>query len=181
MARHTTVGRYLRIGVVALLGAGLFAPELGGALHAIGAPAVAQASTATSPDDSAATATQDRGNGTDDGAATTSTLAPSATAERGNGTDDGAATASTPTPSATAERGNGTDDQNGRREGSHDRAEGSGDEGVSDEGAVHDGQSGQDDESEVELHHEETNRVNAGSNTFRDETTPALNAPHVDQ
>jgi hypothetical protein len=160
MARHTTVVRHLRIGVVALLGAGLFAPGLVGALHGIGAPAVAQASGATSSaDDSAATATQDRGNGTDDGAMTTST----------------------PAPSETADRGNGTDNHNGTREGSHDRAEGSGDEGVSDEGAVHDGQSGQDDESEVELHHEETNHVNAGSNTFEDDTTPAQSAPHVDQ
>ena len=159
MARHTTIGRHLRIGVVALLGAGLFAPGLGGALHGIGAPAVAQASTAISTDDSAATATQDRGNGTDDGAMTTST----------------------PAPSETADRGNGTDNHNGTREGAHDRAEGSGDDGVSDEGAVHDGQSGQDDESEVELHHEETNHVNAGSNTFEDDTTPAQSAPHVDQ
>jgi hypothetical protein len=165
MARHTTVGSYLRIGVVALLGAGLFAPGLGGALHGIGAPAVAQASVAISAeatpsaDDSAATATEDRGNGSDDGAATTST----------------------PEPSETADRGNGTDDQNGTREASHERAEGSGDEGVSDEGAVHDGQSGQDDEPEVELHHEETNHVNAGSNTFEDDTTPAQSAPQVDQ
>ena len=154
MARHTTVGRHLRIGVVALLGAGLFAPGLGGALHGIGAPAVAQASTATN-----VTATQDRGNGSDDGAATTST----------------------PVPSEAAERGNGTDDQNGTHEGAHDRAEGSGDDGVSDEGAVHDGQSGQDDESEVELHHEETNHVNAWSNTFEDDTTPAQSAPQVDR
>jgi hypothetical protein len=165
MAQHTTVSRHLRIGVVALLGVGLFAPGLDGVLHGIGAPAVAQASgtiraaAATSADDSAATATQDRGNGTDDGAATTST----------------------PEPSETADRGNGTDDQAGTHEGSHDRADGSGDEGVSDEGAVHDGQSGQDDESEVELHHEETNEVNAGSNTFEDDTTPAQSAPHVDQ
>jgi hypothetical protein len=106
---------------------------------------------------------------------------PSATADRGNGSDDGAATSSTPVPSVTVERGNGTDDQNGTREGSHDRADGSGDEGVSDEGAVHDGQSGQDNESEVELHHEETNQVNAGSNTFEDDTTPAQSAPQVDR
>jgi hypothetical protein len=165
MARHTTVGSYLRIGVVALLGAGLFAPGLGGALHGIGAPAVAQASAtinataATPADDSAATATEDRGNGSDDGAATTST----------------------PAPSETADRGNGADDQNGTGEGSHDRAEGSGDEGVSDEGAFHDGQFGHDDESEVELHHEETNQVNAGSNTFEDDTMPAQSAPQVDQ
>jgi hypothetical protein len=103
------------------------------------------------------------------------------TADRGNGSDDGAATTSTPVPSVTVERGNGTDDQNGTREGAHDRADGSGDEGVSDEGAVHDGQSGQDNESEVELHHEETNQVNAGSNTFEDDTTPAQSAPQVDR
>jgi hypothetical protein len=168
--------------VVALLGTGLFAPGLGGVLHGIGAPAVAHASAATSSaDDSAATATQDRGNGTDDGAVTTSTPAPLETADRGNGTDDSAVTASTPAPLETADRGNGSDNHNGTREGSHDRADGSGDEGVSDEGAVHDGQSGQDNESEVELHHEETNQVNAGSNTFEDDTTPAQSAPHVDQ
>ena len=165
MARHTTIGRHLRIGVVALLGAGLFAPGLDAAFHGSGAPQPAQASAAINADpttaagDSAATATEDRGNGSDDGAATTST----------------------PEPSETADRGNGTDDQNGTREASHERAEGSGDEGVSDEGAVHDGQSGQDDEPEVELHHEETNHVNAGSNTFEDDTTPAQSAPQVDR
>lgn len=165
MAQHTTVGRYLRIGVVALLGAGLFAPGLGGVLHGIGAAPVAQASTAINADatpvanDSAATAPQDQGNGS----------------------DDGAETASTPEPSETANLGNTTGDQNGTREGSQDRPDGSGDEGVSDEGAVHDGQSGQNDESDVELHHEETDRVNAGSSTFGDDTTPAQSAPHVDQ
>jgi cobalamin biosynthesis protein CobT len=173
MARHTTVSRHLRIGVVALLGAGLFAPALDGALHSVWAPAVAQAS--------AVTALADRGNSTDDGAAATSTPEPSASADRGNGTDDGAATTSTPEPSASAHRGHTTDDQNGTREGSHGRDDGSGDEGVSDEGAVHDGQSGQNDESEVELHHEETNHVNAGSNTFGDDTTPAQSAPQVDR
>ena len=151
MARHTTVSRLLRIGVVALLGAGLFAPALDGALHSIGAPAVAQASAVTAP------------------------------ADRGDSTDDGAAATSTPEPSEHADRGHTTDDQNGTREGSHGRDGGSGDEGVSDEGVVHDGQSGQNNESEVELHHEETNHVNAGSNTFSDDTTPVQSAPEVDQ
>jgi hypothetical protein len=155
--------------VVALLGAGLFAPALDGALHSIGAPAVAQASAVTAP--------ADRGNGTDDGAAAASTPEPSASADRGNGTDDGAATTSTPEPSASAHRGHTTDDQDG----SHGRDDGSGDQGMSDEGAVHDGQSGQHNESEVELHHEETNQVNAGSNTFGDDTTPAQSAPQVDR
>src|SRR5436309_15881262 len=50
--------------------------------------------------------------------------------------------------------------------GSHVRAGGSGDEGVSDEGAVHDGQFGQNDESDVQLQQEETNQVDAESNTF---------------
>ena len=165
MARHTTVGGYLRIGVVALLGAGLLAPGLGGALHGIGAPPVAQASAAISADqtpaadDSAATAPQDQGNGADDGAATTST----------------------PEPSESADLGNSSGDQNGAREGAQDRPDGSGDEGVSDEGAVHDGQSGQSDESDGERHHEETDRVNAGSTTFGDDTTPAQSAPEVDR
>jgi hypothetical protein len=151
--------------VVALLGAGLFAPGLGGVLHGIGAAPVAQASTAISADapppadDSAATAPQDQGNGSDEGAATTST----------------------PEPSESADLGNTTAGQNAARAGSQDRPDGSGDEGVSDEGAVHDGQSGQSDESDVELHHEETDRVNAGSNTFGDDTTPAQSAPVADR
>jgi hypothetical protein len=154
--------------VVALLGAGLFAPGLGGALHGIGAPAVAQASAAISAEpttaagDSAATVTPDRGNGTDQG-----TAIPEATG--------------TPEPSESADRGHTTGDQNHTSRGSHGRDGGSGDEGVSDEGKVRDGQSGQNDESEVELHHEETNHVNAGSNTFSDDTTPAESAPEVDQ
>src|SRR5256885_12002749 len=75
MARHTTVGRHLRIGVAAFLGAGLFAPGLDAALQGIGAPAVGQASAAisaeptTSAGDSAATATPDRGHGADDSTA----------------------------------------------------------------------------------------------------------------
>jgi hypothetical protein len=168
MARHTTVGRHLRIGVAAFLGAGLFAPGLDGALQGIGAPAVGQASAAisaeptTSAGDSAATATADRGHGADD-----STAIPEATR--------------TPEPSEHVDRGHTTGDHNGTSKGSHSRDGGSGDEGVSDEGEVHDGQSGQNDESEVELHHEETNHVNAGNNTFSDDTTPAQSAPEVDQ
>jgi hypothetical protein len=161
MARHTTVGKHLRIGVAAFLGAGLFAPGLDGALQGIGAPAVGQASAAisaqptTSADDSAATATPDRGHGTDD-----STAIPEATriAE----------------PSEHADRSPTPGEHHGTSTGSHSRDGGSDDEGISDEGVVHDGESGQEVESEVELHHEETNHVNAGSNTFSDDTTPVV-------
>jgi hypothetical protein len=154
--------------VVALLGAGLFAPGLDAAFHGSGAPHPAQASAAINADpttaagDSAATATPERENGTDDG-----TAIPEATG--------------TPEPSESADRDHTTGDQNHASKGSHVRDGGSDDEGVSDEGAVHDGQSGQKDESDVELHHEETNQVNAGSDTFRDDTTPAQSAPEVDQ
>jgi hypothetical protein len=168
MARHSTIGRRLRIGVVTLLGAGLFAPGLDGALHGSGAPAGARASAAISAEpttaagDSVDTATPDRGNGADEG-----TAIPEATGS--------------PEPSEHADRRHTSGEQNHTSKGSHSRDGGSDDEGVSDEGAVHDGQSGQKDESEVELHHEETNHVNAGSNTFSDDTTAAESAPEVDQ
>jgi hypothetical protein len=160
MARRSRVGRRQGIVVIALLGAGLFAPSLGGALHGIGAPVVSHAATASSAD--AATATPDQSTDTGDGAAI-----PEATGA--------------PEPSATTSPGNTNGDQNGTSNGSDVQSIGSGDQGISDEGAVHDGQFGQNDESSVQLQQAETNQVDAGSNTFGNDTTPAQSAPQMDQ
>jgi hypothetical protein len=150
----------VRIGVIALLGAGLFVPWLGGALHRIGAPAVTQAATVISAD--AATATPDQGSDMGDGNAT-----PEATG--------------TPEALATTNPSNTNGDQTVTSNDSEVQPDGSGDQGISDEGAVHDGQLGQNDESAVQLQQEETNQVDAGSNTFGNVTTPAQSTPQVDQ
>ena len=200
MARGSHIRKSLRVGVVALLGTGLLAAGLAGGIHSIAGPAAAHAAALTTADATSTTADTNAtpiATSSDQDSAT-----PEATdiPDQGDVSDGATETPdqgdvsteatdvpeanSTPeatdvpeansTPEATAVPGTG--DNGG------DQARGSGDQGGSDEGAVHDGQFGQSHESDAQLAQEEADHVAGGADDFTNVTTATQNGqPEADR